>query len=273
APPAGLKNLGASCYVNVALQTMFHNPIMADALFNMETETADQTLRVQSACGALRELQYTFARMKLGFRQWVDPSRFTELAGVDEPDKKQEDCVEFQKQFLQCIDSVGMQPRLPSFLTLAEAPAGQVRTTTTCSGCQAATTVEATVYELALIIEDCNSVGQALSAYINPEVLEGDNAFECLACRGKQKAERTLELQESPTVLLLHLPRFKSEGLDLKKLKNHVSVPDELKVGSKIYKLVSVIYHKGSSPKRGHYVCDVLNWTSGDSWRCNDESV
>jgi len=33
--PVGLKNLGATCYLNVLIQTLFQNLIVRDAIFNI----------------------------------------------------------------------------------------------------------------------------------------------------------------------------------------------------------------------------------------------
>ncbi|KAJ1397600.1 hypothetical protein B484DRAFT_258914 [Ochromonadaceae sp. CCMP2298] len=99
-PPAGLRNLGATCYLNVLVQSLFHNLLVQDSVFNMLTDTSEgQAGQAQGqgqegqgtgtgvvdvegeqgdqAMGpVMRELQAAFAHMKLGLHGSVDLNTF-----------------------------------------------------------------------------------------------------------------------------------------------------------------------------------------------------
>ena len=49
-----------------------------------------------------------------------------------------------------------------------------------------------------------------------------------------------------------------------------MSCPNDPEV---IYVLVSIKYHIGNYIKKGHYVCDVLDYYTGTWWKCDDEIV
>jgi ubiquitin C-terminal hydrolase len=54
---------------------------------------------------------------------------------------------------------------------------------------------------------------------INPELLEGGNAYFCSICQCKQTAERRLRLDQLPPTMNLHLLRFVFEKETFRKLK------------------------------------------------------
>lgn len=55
--------------------------------------------------------------------------------------------------------------------------------------------------------------------------------------------------------------------------QDKISFPAILKIKDENFKLVAVLYHLGQSASGGHYVCDVLEWATGQWWHCNDDQV
>ena len=53
-----------------------------------------------------------------------------------------------------------------------------------------------------------SSVEMALENYIKPEVLEGDNQYNCEECASKQDAEKGIKLVAGPPILTIALNRF-----------------------------------------------------------------
>jgi len=88
--PAGLKNLGATCYLNSLLQYLFFNVDFRQGLLNAPTESS-----------AVCALQRVFALLAKGERCTVDPSEFVTAARVDAVE--QADATEFSTLLLDWL--------------------------------------------------------------------------------------------------------------------------------------------------------------------------
>ena len=90
-----------------------------------------------------------------------------------------------------------------------------------------------------------------------------NNQFQTnLKCKKPRDAERTLQLWRVPSMLIIHLKRFKSEGRWKSKIQTLVNYPLEgLDLREYVkgprkqppYKLIAVTNHQGASTDSGHY--------------------
>ncbi|KAK3839771.1 MAG: hypothetical protein J3R72DRAFT_370139 [Linnemannia gamsii] len=124
-----------------------------------------------------------------------------------------------------------------------------------------------------------------LNAFVDPELMEGDNAWNCPSCKKPRKATKQLTISRVPDVLLIQLKRFSSDGPFKNKIKAMVQYPinnlDLTKYLPKrpssqgppepaIYDLYAVSNHSGEVSS-GHYTACVRDTTS-NSWTNFDDT-
>ncbi len=103
----GLRNLGATCYVNCLLQTLFHNLRFRQSIYDWRRPAAQVVAamkpEVVRQLDALEAMQSLFARMHISIQRSVAPTALVELLGVSKT--VQQDVQEFNKLMLAFIDN------------------------------------------------------------------------------------------------------------------------------------------------------------------------
>lgn len=128
------------------------------------------------------------------------------------------------------------------------------------------------------ITKNFKNLSKALNNLIespNKEILKGDNKFQCDNCNDKVKAERSVNIDEIPNVLILHLKRYEYSEKEntLTKLFNKLEYPLNLRIErmNKNYELSGIVVHLGMDPSHGHYVAVVKNDKFG--WLIYDDET
>jgi hypothetical protein len=108
--PAGLKNVGNTCWFNSVVQTVYTLPYFRQLILNFQYPTINQTLTdsEQQAIGFTEELRYLFALMLKSPRRSINPDRAIKkfkntrkLCGVD---FSHEDCSEFATHLIDLVE-------------------------------------------------------------------------------------------------------------------------------------------------------------------------
>ena len=120
--PAGLRNLGATCYLGSLVQVLYHNAAFRDALYRTPSTQNGSEETVVSA------LQKIFADLEVGERSSCDVNVLTDLLGLEV--SVQQDPQEFGKLFMAKVEEC-----VGDDTFVADVFRGQQTYETTCSEC------------------------------------------------------------------------------------------------------------------------------------------
>jgi ubiquitin carboxyl-terminal hydrolase 35/38 len=98
-------------------------------------------------------------------------------------------------------------------------------------------------------------VQDLLDYFVSPEQLSGENRYHCDTCGGLQDAQRTIQILQSPSHLVLTLKRFQfnSKTGQRAKLLHRVQCSENIELSQQSYRLYAAVVHSGSSMDNGHY--------------------
>ncbi len=130
-----------------------------------------------------------------------------------------------------------------------------------------------------------------LQHFSREELLDDRNAWFCTNCKENVNATKSVQLWNTPDVLVLHLKRFTYQpsrrygGIRKGKIEDEVNFPvDRLDLepyiigqidpnAPPVYKLFGVVEHSGETAESGHYTATVQNSKDRRFYRCNDSQI
>ncbi|KAI9206034.1 uncharacterized protein BJ171DRAFT_498450 [Polychytrium aggregatum] len=272
--PVGLKNLGATCYINSLLQIWFHDLKFRSLIYGY------RPLYDSGETDIITELQKVFARLDHGMRKWANPSAFIESIGVDP--SVQQDAPEFCKLFIS-LASQQLKSHMVDFdgNTISDRFQSTYAYVTTCSKCGFESRNESPQFELQLNIKDRGNLHEFIESYQKPETLADKNQYFCPQCYEKRDALRHTQLTQLPTVLNIQLLRFMFDEKTMSKVKVHSTIWFPLTLNMSrlllkhepaVYDLQAVLLHQGSDAYGGHYTASVYD-ARNESWFHLDDTV
>ena len=281
----GLENFGNTCYANSVLQALyFCRPFREGLLEYYERlpETHEENLLT-----CLGELFFEIASQNKRTGVY-SPKRFIARLKRDNElfrSFMHQDAHEFFNYTLnECCESLEREARAargpaaetdddatndraPITTWIHEIFQGHLTNETECLWCENVTRRDEAFLDLSLDVEQNASVSACLRQFSSDELLANRDKFQCDKCGGLQEAHKRMVLKSAPSVLALHLKRFKyieSAGRH-SKLMHRVVFPPELRLDTlseeasaeqkdAYYDLFAIVVHAGSGPNHGHYV-------------------
>ncbi|XP_066355469.1 ubiquitin carboxyl-terminal hydrolase 26-like isoform X2 [Miscanthus floridulus] len=276
--PAGLTNLGATCYANSILQCLYMNISFRTGIFSLELE-------VLKKHPVLDQLSRLFAQLHSSKMAFIDSAPFIKALELD--NGVQQDSHEFLTLFLSLLEQSLSHSKVPGARTIVQHLfCGRVSHVTRCSSCgkdSAASSKMEDFYELELNIKGLNNLEESLNDYFSKEALDGENQYFCESCQKRVNATRCIKLRSLPPVVNFQLKRyvFLPKTTTKKKISSTFSFPRQLDLGKRLsnpsssctYDLAAILIHKGTGANSGHYVAHIKDESNGQWWEFDDETV
>ena len=257
APFSGLVNMGATCYINTLIQSLYMNADFRNLILSLPPGSDTE----------LNSLQALFAELRYSNLAQVSPLAFLEKFSIKL--NLQEDATEFSTLFLNWLDERVGGRRICRLFE------GEIEHTTTCTQCNHSSVTRERFLEIRLDITGPKTLQSLLDESFNAEdLIEG---YRCSGACGITLAVRRTRIAKLPKYLRVVLNRYKYswEG-GREKLSFPVSVPLRglvVKAGQMTveYTCDGLLEHHSNVASSGHYTAFLREGT--DWWLFDDAFV
>ncbi|KAI9679654.1 MAG: hypothetical protein M1829_001616 [Trizodia sp. TS-e1964] len=260
----GLRNLSNTCYLNSLITQVYMN--VDFRAFMLEANVADADSQ-----RLLAETQRLFAHMQNSWQKCVEPKELANAIRTYENENidvtVQMDVDEFYSLLFDRwegqILSQRAKEKFRSFY------GGQLVQQVKSKDCPHISEREEPFSAIQCEVKGKLNLQDSLKAYVEGEVMEGENKYRCTSCNALVNAVKRTCLKEVPDNLIFHLKRF---DFDLRtmlrsKINDHFEFPRTIdmkpyKVAhlsdpstdtpNDIFELVGVLIHQGTA-ESGHY--------------------
>ncbi|XHG03146.1 hypothetical protein AWENTII_006465 [Aspergillus wentii] len=262
---AGLKNLSNTCYLNSLLTQLFMNVGFRDFMLQLQITDA------QSAQRLLGETKKLFGYMQETWLKSVDPQGLVDTIRTydNEPIDVtiQMDVDEFYNLLFDRweaqIHDAENKRRFRSFY------GGQLVQQIKSKECPHISERLEPFSAIQCDIKGKASLEESLQAYVEGEIMQGDNKYSCTSCGRHVDAVKRACLKEVPDNLIFHLKRFDfdmvtmmrnkindefqfPEHIDMSPFKVEYLSEQDTEVPQDVFELVGVLVHSGTA-ESGHY--------------------
>ncbi|XP_061353681.1 ubiquitin C-terminal hydrolase 12-like isoform X4 [Gastrolobium bilobum] len=277
----GLKNQGATCYMNSLLQTLYHIPYFRKAVYHMPTTEND--MPSGSIPLALQSLFY-----KLQYSDTsVATKELTKSFGWDTYDSfMQHDVQELNRVLCEKLEDKMKGTVVEG--TIQKLFEGHDMNYIECINVDYKSRRKESFYDLQLDVKGCRDVYASFDKYVEVERLEGDNKYHAEQY-GLQDAKKGVLFIDFPPVLQLQLKRFEYDfmrdtmvkindryefpmQLDLDRDNGKYLSPDADRSIRNLYTLHGVLVHSGGV-HGGHYYAYIRPTLSNQWFKFDDERV
>ncbi|KAH8204574.1 hypothetical protein TruAng_001203 [Truncatella angustata] len=284
----GLRNLSNTCYLNSLFTQLFMNPQFRRFMMQVPVPNTN-THKL------LYETQLLFSELQDSIRRSIDPSACVgQIMTYEETPidiHTQMDVDEFYNLLFDRWESqMSSGKAKQKFRSIY---GGQLVQQVKSKECEHISERIEPFSAIQCDIKGISSLQDSLQAYVDGEVMEGDNKYKCEKCNRHVDAVKRACLKEIPDNVIFHLKRFSFDlrTLQRNKINDHFAFPKEIDLApfkvehlSKpsgdaepdMFELVGVLVHSGTA-ESGHYYSYIRERPSSsktESWfEFNDDTV
>ena len=166
-----------------------------------------------------------------------------------------------------------------------------IQSTSKCRICSGQTVSKNWDSVLSIPVASHSNVTEALDNFFSAEEMNGENLYQCDACRKRVPATKTVQITKASPVVFIHLRRFSHDTVTglTRKIQRTISYPDLLDLSPYLvedsgesyqtnhlvnpfsHRLYAVVAHQGTSADSGHIFAyvrspDGLWYKADDAW-------
>ena len=306
----GLKNLGATCYLNSLLQQMFMIPTFQKDIFDFNIMDEEKNIKdLQNS--TIYNMQITFANLKKSIMAYYPPNSFIEsfkTAFNGEPIRLgiQQDTDEFLSILCDQLEKEAKKYGKEYFLENSLKGKITNEIVSLENEYPYYSQTEEPFYRITLDIKGHKNLEDALDAFVKGEILDGDNKYYVEKYQKKISIKKRTTLKKIGNVIIIHLKRFEFDfvtfqnnklndylkfplKLNLKKWtraflrKNEVNDENDKNISEEEkenldddkmnYELTGILVHSGANLQNGHYYSFIKDQETGEWFIFNDNSI
>lgn len=195
----GIKNQGATCYMNSLLQSLYCTNKFRKAVYDIPTDNDEPTKSVALALQrCFYNLQYSSAP--------VGTTELTKSFGWDTLDAfMQHDVQEFNRVLQDNLEE--KMKGTPADGAISKLFQGKTKSYIKCINVDFESSRVEDYYDIQLNVKGCKDLQDSFDDYVAEEILEGDNKYMAEE-HGLQDAKKGVIFEDFPPVLHLQLKRF-----------------------------------------------------------------
>ncbi|KAI8369997.1 hypothetical protein BD560DRAFT_397327 [Blakeslea trispora] len=272
----GIRNQGATCYMNSLIQSLYFTNLFRKAVYQIPTEREDPTNSVALA------LQRCFYNLQYSDES-VGTTELTKSFGWDTADAfMQHDVQEFSRVLQDNLELKMKGTRVEGAVT--DIFMGKMKSYIKCLHIDYESSRVEDFYDVQLNVKGCKSLSESFQRYVEPEILDGDNKYMAEG-HGLQDACKGVSFESFPPVLHLQLKRFEYDMQrdTMVKINDHHVFPDQINLNEFCstpsantadhnYVLHGVLVHSGDVDN-GHYFALLKPEKNGKWFRFDDDRV
>ena len=274
---SGLKNQGATCYMNSILQVLYHIPAFRRIVYSMPTTGTEDIEK-----SVPLNLQALFCKMQFT-KNVCSTTDLTDSFGWNKSyATKQQDVVEFERELISNLEEKLKETEFAGHISSLFT--GKIKTFIKCKNVDVTHTIVEDFDNLPLVVRGCRNLQESLQNELEPQELTGDEKYKTEEY-GFQDAVMGTEFLSFPSILMIQLRRFERDYEHNRnvKINDKFEYPKEIDLDpylstssdhskNNIYVLFAVLVHSGSITS-GHYYSYIRPTYENDQWYKFDDTI